>query len=138
MALAAVVFPMPISPVPARSRPAARSASTSAMPASTAASISSRVIAGPRVMLRVPGAIRIDRSAGWAASGPATPRSATTTSRARLAGEHIDRGAAAQEVLDHLRRHDLRVRAHPFGDDAVIGGQREDHRPVAAGAGSGP
>ena len=52
---------------------------------------------------------------------------------ARLAREHIDRGAAAQEVLDHLRRHDLRVGAHPFGDDAVIAGQREDHRPAQPG-----
>ena len=52
---------------------------------------------------------------------------------ARPAGEHIDRGAAAQEVLDHLRRDDLRVGAHPFGDDAVIAGQREDHGPEQPG-----
>jgi hypothetical protein len=48
--------------------------------------------------------------------------------RADLAGEHVDRGAAVQEVLDHLRGHGLRVGAHSFGDDAVIGREREDHR----------
>jgi hypothetical protein len=68
---------MPISPA---GQIEARRGLTSSTPARTAASISSRVIAGPRVILRVPGAIRVDRSAGWAASGPATPTSATMTS----------------------------------------------------------
>ncbi len=84
-------------------------------------------------MLRVPGAIRIDRSAGWLASGAGHSDVRDDDLGARPAGEHIDRGAAAQEVLDHLRRHDLRVGAHPFGDDAVIAGQREDHRPAQPG-----
>ena len=39
----------------------------------------SRVIAGSRLMFRVPVSMRNDRSEGWAGSGTAMPRSATTT-----------------------------------------------------------
>ena len=46
--------------------------------------------------------------------------------RPRLARQHVHRGAPAQEVLDHLRRHDLGIRADALGDHAVIGGERED------------
>ena len=72
----------------------------------------SRVIAGPRVMLRVPGAIRIDRSAGMGGERAGHAEVRDDDLGARPAGEHVDRGAAAQEVLDHLRRHDLRIGAH--------------------------
>ena len=89
-------------------------------------------------MLRVPGAIRHHRSAGCGGERRGHAEVRDHDRGARLAREHVDRGAAAQEVLDHLRGHDLRVGAHPFGDDAVVGGQREDHRPVAAGAGIVP
>ena len=46
---------------------------------------------------------------------------------ADVARQHVDRRAALQEVLDHLRRHDLRIRAHSLGDDSMVGRQREDH-----------
>src|SRR5262249_60823240 len=48
--------------------------------------------------------------------------------RARLAGEHVDRRTAADEVLDHLRGDDLGIGAHALGDDAVVGGEGEDDR----------
>ena len=51
---AAVVLPMPTSPVAMMSRPFASSSSTSAMPISMARTASSRVIAGPWAMLAVP------------------------------------------------------------------------------------
>src|SRR3990170_154582 len=49
------------------------------MPTSMAARASSRVMAGPLAMLRVPGPILRLTSPGCAASGTATPKSATTT-----------------------------------------------------------
>jgi hypothetical protein len=51
---AAVVLPMPISPVAMMSRPESSSSSTSSMPTPSAARHSSRVIAGPCAMLAVP------------------------------------------------------------------------------------
>jgi len=46
--------------------------------------------------------------------------------RSRLSREHVHRSAAAREVLDHLGGHDLGVGADTLGDDAVVGGERED------------
>ena len=46
-------------------------------------------------------------------------------SRARLAREHVDRRAPAQEVLDHLRGDDLGIGAHALRGHAVVGGERE-------------
>src|SRR5438445_279405 len=46
--------------------------------------------------------------------------------RARLSRQHVHRSAAAREVLDHLGGHDLGVGADTLGDDAVVGGERED------------
>ena len=59
MAALGVVLPMPMSPVPKTSvaRPV-RSATS--MPASTERTASSRVIAGPRAMFCVPGAMRLE------------------------------------------------------------------------------
>ena len=48
-------------------------------------------------------------------------------SRSGLARQHVDRSAAPQEVLDHLGRDRLRIRADSFGDDAVVPREREDH-----------
>ena len=127
IALAAVVLPMPISPVPSRSAPAAIASSASAAPAAMASTAWAGVIAGPRARLAVPAAMRRTTRPGGAPSGVATPKSATTTRAPACAGQHVDRRAAAQEVLDHLRGHRLRIGAHALGDDAVVGGQREDH-----------
>ena len=136
IALAAVVLPIPISPVPTSPRAVP---STSAAPAGDRPDAPRRgVIAGPRVMLRVPGADRhVGRPRRDRPSGAATPRSATTTRAPDLAREHVDRGAAAQEVLDHLRGHRLRIGAHALGRDPVVGGEREDHRVSIRGGLSG-
>ena len=75
-ALAEVVLPIPISPVPTQSGAAA---STSAAPSTIARTASSRVIAGPFVMLRVPGPTRRSTTAPSSASAVTTPRFATTT-----------------------------------------------------------
>ncbi len=40
---------------------------------------------------------------------------------AHLAGQHVDGGAAAQEVEHHLARYALRIGAHALGRDAVVG-----------------
>ena len=48
--------------------------------------------------------------------------------RRAVARKDIDRGAAADEVLDHLRGHRLRIGAHALRDDAVIRGEGKDHR----------
>ena len=124
-ALAAVVLPIPISPVPTQSGAAA---STSAAPSAIARTASSRVIAGPFVMLRVPGAMRRSTMPAWPASGAATPRSATTTRAPTWRARTFTAGAAPREVLDHLRGHGLGIGAHALGRDAVVAGEREDHR----------
>ena len=89
-ALAAVVFPMPISPTAIVSIPPAISSSTIRRPTSMAASASSRRMAGSTVMSRVPAAIRARTrraapgAAGFAGgpspSTPTTPTSTTTSS----------------------------------------------------------
>ena len=52
--------------------------------------------------------------------------------RLGLTREDVHRGAATQEGFDHLHGHDLRVRAHALGDDAVVGGEGEDVGPLDA------
>ena len=80
MALDAVVFPIPMSPVPIRSAPAPAASRASATPASTQASACSRDIAGPCVMSAVPRPTPTTRRSGCAGSGVATPAS-TISSR---------------------------------------------------------
>src|SRR6267378_2954025 len=79
IALAAVVLPIPISPVPRRSAPASIAARASRAPVSMALTAWARVIAGPRAMLAVPGAIGQATSSDARAIGFATPKSATIT-----------------------------------------------------------
>ena len=66
-AAAVVVLPMPISPAANRRYPLPLSSSASVMPVTTAATASSRVMAGPLAMLLVPG------SRGGAAGRPPPP-----------------------------------------------------------------
>ena len=49
---------------------------------------------------------------------------------ADVPGKHVHPGAAPREVLDHLRGDCLGVGAHPLGGNAVVAGEREDHRGV--------
>ena len=79
IALAAVVLPIPISPVARRSAPASSACSASRAPVSSACRACARVIAGPRARLAVPGAIGQEWSPGEPGIGFATPKSATTT-----------------------------------------------------------
>ena len=79
IALAAVVLPMPISPVASRSAPASIASSANPAPVSIARIACSRLIAGPPAMFAVPGPIGHATRAGERPSGPATPKSATTT-----------------------------------------------------------
>ena len=76
---AAVVLPMPTSPVAMMSRPFASSSSTSSMPISTARTASSRVIAGPCAMLAVPMRIFFWRTPSAALRSAFTPTSVTMT-----------------------------------------------------------
>src|SRR5207244_4530673 len=46
--------------------------------------------------------------------------------RAGLAREHVDRGAAGEEVLDHLRGDRLRIGADALGNDPVVAREDED------------
>ncbi|MNN52931.1 hypothetical protein D3C81_1676600 [compost metagenome] len=43
-----------------------------------------------------------------------------------LAGENIDGGAVAEEVLHHLPRHALRIGGNAFDDDAMVGRENDD------------
>ena len=127
-ALAAVVLPIPISPVPTRSAPAARSASTSPMPASIACTRLRARHRGPARHVR-----RARRDPEVAQSGMPGQRGRHAQvrhhhARARVAREHVDRGSAPEEILDHLRGDDLRIGAHALGDHAVIAREREDDR----------
>src|SRR5881296_227983 len=79
IALAAVVLPIPISPVARRSAPASSACSASRAPVSSACRACACVIAGPRARLAVPGAIAQATSSGELPIGLATPKSATTT-----------------------------------------------------------
>ena len=114
MALAAVVLPMPISPMPRRSTPVARrSSSTSVQPdRRSRASASARVIAGPSVMSAVPARTRrpSEPPPAFAAGGPPAgigPGDADVdhgdASRPTAAGQDVDRGTSGDEVRDHLR-----------------------------------
>src|SRR5580704_16183630 len=75
IALADVVFPMPISPKPRRSHPAIAESQASSTPASRAAVISDSVMAGASQKLRVPGAERRLIRLLEIGSGVATPTS---------------------------------------------------------------
>ena len=75
-ALAAVVLPIPISPVPTQSGAAS---STRLAPAAMATPASSRLMAGPFARLAVPGATLRPATCGRPPRSAATPRSATTT-----------------------------------------------------------
>ena len=79
IALAAVVLPMPISPVARRSAPASIASCASRAPVSIARIACSRVIAGPAAMFAVPGPIGHSTRSGARSRGVATPKSATTT-----------------------------------------------------------
>ena len=125
-ALAAVVLPMPISPVPTQSGAASLDERRARLDRPGRPRRASSP--GPRVMFASRPPRGGGRSPRWSASGAATPKSATTTRAPAVAGEHVDRGAAPREVLDHLRGDRLRIGAHALGDDAVVGGEREDHR----------
>ena len=54
--------------------------------------------------------------------------------RAHRTCQDVDRGATAQEVGDHLRRHLGRVCRHALADDAVVS-RRDDDRPATVGGG---
>src|SRR5207245_2930577 len=60
------------------------------------------------------------------ASSTPVPRPVTCSAGAPVIAAVIALGAAAREVLDHLGGHDLGVGADTLGDDAVVGGERED------------
>src|SRR3990172_6311521 len=98
------------------------------MPTSMAARASSRVMAGPLAMLRVPGPIlRLTRS-GRAASGTATPKSATTpaapsgaTMRSRSFGRTFTGRLRRWEVLDdHGQAGDHVTDSVRGGGDALV------------------
>ena len=76
---AAVVLPMPTSPVAMMSRPFSSSASTTSMPISMARTACSRVIAGPCAMLAVPMRTFWWRTPSAALRSAFTPTSVTTT-----------------------------------------------------------
>ena len=77
-ALAAVVLPMPMSPVAIRSAPASAASAARLMPASRQLRACSRDIAGPRLMSPVPRPARTERRSGWSGnSSAAMPASAT-------------------------------------------------------------
>jgi hypothetical protein len=127
MALAAVVLPMPISPVPRRSAPAAMASSASAAPCSIAAI--APLASHRRPHCQVLSAVRDPSHHEPVPRGGRCGHAEVGhhDAGADLPGEDVDRGATVQEVLDHLRGHGLRVGAHPLGDDAVIGREGEDH-----------
>ena len=83
MALAAVVLPMPISPMPSNVTPFATNSVATRMPMLTAAAICARVMAGPSARFAVPAASRSRRmtaAPGVSGSGDFTPMSTTITS----------------------------------------------------------
>ena len=107
--VAAVVFPIPMSPAISRSAPASTSSSAIRRPASIAACASSarqRVLDGD-VAAAAAHLVRADRRR-TAARRQSTAMSTTRTRRPGELGEHVDRRAAGVEVRDHLRG-DLRA-----------------------------
>ena len=123
--VAAVVFPIPISPAISRSAPASTSSSAIRRPASMA---DASLFAGQRVFdgdvsAAPPHLVRtdrrrqrlfgIDRDVDHPYGGPG-----------RL-GQRVDRGTARVEVRDHLRRDLRRVCRDPHRGDAVVA--REHH-----------
>ena len=125
-ALDAVVLPMPMSPMPIIPTPSRASASARTAPVDSAASACSRVIAGPRVKLAVPGPIRRTRISGRAVRRMRDAHVDDDETRARLPREHVDRRAATREVEQHLPGDFLRVGADALGRDAVVGAHHDD------------
>ena len=98
------------------------------MPASIAWIACARVIAGPTRHVRGAGRDLEIPQGGMPRERRGHPEVRDHDARGRVAGEHVDRRAAAEEVLHHLRGHDLRIGAHALRDHAVIAREREDHR----------
>ena len=89
-------------------------------------------------MIRVPLAIAPHRPArAVAAGGVATPKSATTTRAPTSRASTLTAAPPRRKFSTICAVTDLRIRAHALGDDAVIGGEREDHR-LRRRAGRGP
>ncbi len=128
IALAEVVFPMPISPKPSRSQPCAAESAASSMP------ISRR---GGHLGL---GHCRPDAEVARALRHTAADQISGIRQRccnshidyaqfnAPGAREGVDGRAAAQEVEDHLRRDLLRIGADSFRADTVIRREENDAR----------
>ena len=137
-----VVLPMPMSPVTRQSTPSATRRRATCTPTSRACAASSEVMAGSIARFPVPGRtlaatksptgpagdrVGVARGTGLAlpGMGVATPASTTTTARADLASQHVDRRAAGEEVCDHLGC-DLRwPRRDALDEHAVVA--CEDH-----------
>ena len=84
MALADVVLPMPMSPVPMMDAPRSAAAMASLTPALIQASACVLVMAGPCVMSRVPRPGATTWRSGCAGNGAATPASTMTRSTPRV------------------------------------------------------
>ncbi len=74
-----VVLPMPMSPVTRQRAPKATSSAATAAPASRAARVSARVMAGPTARSPVPRRTLACRRPGAGASSASTPTSTTVT-----------------------------------------------------------
>ncbi len=134
MMLADVVLPMPISPTPRSSVPSATSNSAIRRPTPTDRQASSRVIAGPVLRSAVPapdaGRDEPGARAGvhrWDGRGDAHVHDDDLG--LDRAGEHIDGGAAAEEVGDHLGRDLGRIGGHTLAGHAMVGCRDDDGPP---------
>ena len=123
---AAVVLPMPISPVAMMSRPFASSSSTSSMPISMARTASSRVIAGPCAMLAVPMRTFFWRTPCGGAEVGVHAHVGDDDPGADVTADDVDAGAAGGEVEDHRRRDLGREGADALGGHPVVGGHDGD------------
>ena len=120
IALAAVVLPIPISPIAEQLAPSAAGGVRDAQPDPDGRH---RLVPGHRRPVRQvrgpgpdPRPTRRPPRPGVSAAGMAraTPTS-MTASAPRSRGEHVDRGSAGQEVGDHLGRHLGRIGGHAAG-----------------------
>ena len=118
---AAVVLPMPISPVANIEAPSPTASSTSSMPISMAWRASSRVIAGPWAMLAVPHADLAVPHPSKRGDVGVHPHVGHDHPRADMPGEDVDGRSSGGEVGHHARRDLGRVGAHAFGGHAVVG-----------------
>ena len=126
MALADVVFPMPISPKPKMSHPAIAESQASSIPVSRAAFISTCVIAGPLLKLRVPAAARLLISSLESGSGVAAQASLARTSLLLAAHEASVKAeplrAEAPEDCDDRLENTAWGPAHRLKPPVVIAG----------------